>query len=108
MNGKAAICEAFLKGHTLSIKSAFNLFGISNLPRECSRQVEKPFGVTIHRERKEGKTKYGIHCTWFEYKLKRTEENKHGIDKMIEYVKSQQGYAKTTEQKLSFKQLDLL
>lgn len=85
---KAAICEAFLDGHVLSIKNAFNLFGVTNLPREVSRQIEQPFGVRISRVKMEGKSRYGQSVIWFEYRLNKTiPENKEGIKKMKEYVK---------------------
>lgn len=85
---KAAICDALLDGHILSIKTAFNLFGVTNLPREISRQIERPFGVSISRCKMEGKSRHGQHCVWFEYRLNKTiPENKEGIEKMKQYVK---------------------
>jgi len=89
MNAKTAICASLLRGEVLSIKSAFNLFGITNLPREVSRQIEQPFNVKVSRTRRDGKSRYGQPCTWFEYRLNRTEYNRDGIDKMKQYVKAQ-------------------
>lgn len=107
MNAKAAICKALLRGDVLSIKSAFYLFGTTNLPREISRQIEKPFGVTISRTQKEGKTKYGVPCTWYEYRLNKTDYNKEGIEKMRKYVQEHEsGNPPKTEQQL--KQLLLI
>lgn len=87
MNAKAAICASLLRGEVISIKSAFNLFGVTNLPREISRQVEQVFNVQVSRVRREGKTKYGVPCTWFEYRLNKAQHNKDGIEKMKEYVR---------------------
>lgn len=107
MNAKAAIAKAFLRGETLSIKTAFNLFGTTNLPREVSRQIEKPFGISITRNQKDGKTKYGVPCSWYEYKLERTEANKPGMELMREYVREQEKNTLITTTK-QLKQLDLL
>lgn len=107
MNAKCAIAKAFLIGETLSIKTAFNLFGVTNLPREVSRQIEKPFNIKLIRTQREGKTKYGIPCTWFEYRLKRTEENKPGIELMQAYIKEQENKTLITTNK-QLKQINLL
>jgi hypothetical protein len=86
MNATVAISKAFLDGRVLSIKTAFRDFGITNLPREVSRLIEKRFGVQVTRVPRSGKTRYGIHARWFEYRLPKTEYNKEGIAKMREYV----------------------
>ena len=39
---KAAICNAFLQGEKLTILDCFRKFGVSNLPREVRRMIEKP------------------------------------------------------------------
>lgn len=87
MNATAALSKAFLAGRVLSIKTAFRDFGITNLPREVSRLIEKRFDVQIARVPRDGKTRYGIHCRWFEYRLPKTPYNAAGIEKMREYVK---------------------
>lgn len=46
---KAALCDALLNGDTLSIMDAFKRFGMTNLPREISRQIERSFEVIIIR-----------------------------------------------------------
>lgn len=90
MNGTAAICAAFLRGEILSIKTAFDRFGVSNLPREVGRSVERKFGVHISKVRCDGKSRFGVPCSWFEYRLNKTiEENKIGIEKMRQYVAEQ-------------------
>jgi hypothetical protein len=89
MNAKAAICDALIKGKTINIKNGFSLFGVTNVPREVSRQVEKPFGVTVTRIPREGKSRYGQTCVWYDYKLDVNEQNAEGIKKMLDYVLSQ-------------------
>lgn len=86
MNATAAISKAFLDGKVLSIKTGFRDFGVTNLPREVSRLIEKRFGVQLARVPKAGKTKYDVPCRWFEYRLPKTEYNKDGIERMREYV----------------------
>lgn len=87
MNAIAAISAAFLRGEVLTIKTAFKDFGITNLPREVSRSVEKKFGVKLARVEKSGKTRFGIPCYWFEYRLPTTEYNARGRERMVDYVK---------------------
>lgn len=62
-----ALLKHLAKGGKLSIKNAYLHFGISNIAREVGRLIEKPFNLTLHREQKSGKTKYGSACFWFEY-----------------------------------------
>lgn len=87
LTAKAFICLDLLKGKRMSIKTAYNDYGVTNLPREISRQVEKCFGVVVDRKRRNGVSRCGQHCTWFEYKLLKTKENKEGIEKMELYLK---------------------
>lgn len=108
MTAKAAIAQAFLKGEILSIKTAFKLFGVTNLPREVSRQIEKPFGVVISRVQREGKTKYGIPCSWFEYRLNPLiDGNKEGMEKMKAYVEEQSATPKATKPANTIHQINL-
>lgn len=86
MNATAAIAKALLDGKVLSIKTAFREFGVTNLPREISRLIEKKFNVQVARVPRQGKTRYGIHVRWFEYRLPRTDYNKEGIEKMKLYI----------------------
>lgn len=86
MNATTAISKAFLAGRVLSIKTAFRDFGITNLPREVSRLIEKRFDVRVAKVRRTGKTRYGVPATWFEYRLPRTDYNLPGIEKMREYI----------------------
>lgn len=89
MTAKTAIIQALLNGHTLNVKNCFHLFGITNCAREMSRMIEKDFGVELNRTPREGKSKYGQSCTWFDYNLEITEANGVGIKKMIDYLTEQ-------------------
>ena len=67
MTRQQALALHLIKGGKVSIKNAYTFFGISNISREIRRLIEKPFGVELNREQKQGKTKYGSPCYWFEY-----------------------------------------
>ena len=97
---KAALCKALLAGEVLNIKNCMNLIGITNAPREISRSIEKPFGVTVSRTHMTGKSRYGKPVVWTNYRLNATEHNKEGMRLMWEYVKQQEGtpMPKTTAQ----------
>jgi hypothetical protein len=86
MNATTVIAKDLLAGKVLTIKTAFRDYGVTNLPRECGRLIERKFGVELSRVTKVGKTRYGIRCTWNEYRLPNTEYNKEGRAKMEEYV----------------------
>jgi len=97
MNAKSALCKALLSGRIVSIKTGFDDFGITNIPREIGRAIERPrskgqpndhgFGVRVSRVRRFGKSRYKVACTWMEYRLNKTTYNEAGIQKMIAYVK---------------------
>ena len=89
MNAKAALGIALLRGEVITIKTAFRDFGITNAPREISRAIEKPFGLHVSRVRKEGESRYGCPCCWYEYRLNRIEANAEGIVKLKAYIQSQ-------------------
>lgn len=99
MTAKAALAMALLKGEVISIKTGFTHFGITNVPREISRGIEKPFGVTVSRTRKEGTTRYKVPCTWFEYRLNSSEHNLPGMKLMREYIQEQMGQLPPRTQK---------
>lgn len=109
MTAKAALCIEFLKGSTLNIKNCVILTGLTNCPREVSRQIEKPFGIKLIRIQKEGKSRWGQPVMWFDYKMPYNEENKEGIAKMREYVKQQLTLSppKTEQQKTILRQLEM-
>ncbi len=87
MNQIAAMSKALLKGEVLSVMNCFKWFGITNCAREIGRAIERKFGVEVSKLRKESKTRYGGYCSYFEYRLNRTEYNKPGIEKMENYVR---------------------
>lgn len=89
MTSKAALCKALLEGKVVNIKNGFQLFGITNVPREIGRSIERYFGVEVSRNGREGTTRYGQDCVWTDYRLNRTEYNKPGIEKMKAYVAEQ-------------------
>lgn len=110
MNAKTALCMALLQGKTISIRTGFLDLGLTNIPREVSRSVEKPFGVIVTRLQKNGKSRWGCDCIWFEYRLEKSEINREGIEKMKQYVRENTviEYPKTAKQILEFKQTQLL
>ena len=84
----SAICKSLLSGETLSIMNGFKYFGCTNLPREISRGIEKPFQVIISRMKMDFTSKYGQSGYYYQYRLNPLiEGNAEGIKKMIEYVK---------------------
>jgi hypothetical protein len=93
MNQKCAIIKSLLKGEVLSIMNGFKWFGCTNIPREIGRSIEREFGVTVSRVRKEGKSRYKQPVSYFQYRLNRTDHNLEGIAKMEEYVKRIEGEA---------------
>lgn len=107
MTAKCALIKAFLDGRTINIKNCFETIGLTNAPRECSRMIEQPFGITLKRIPREGKSRYGQAVTWYDYRLEWTEANKVGIQKMREYLAKQKANTliKTDKQ---LKQLQLL
>jgi len=100
MNTTVALVKAFLEGRVLSIKTAFRDFGITNLPRECSRLIEKKFGVELSRVRRCGKSRFGVRVSWFEYRLPDTEYNAAGRKKMVDYLQQQLNIEKKKEESL--------
>jgi hypothetical protein len=82
MTRTQALAKHLLAGKTVSIWTAYNLFGISNISRELIRLIEKPFNVKLMRTEKKGKTKYGTPCQWLEYKLTMNKLNAPGIKLM--------------------------
>lgn len=110
MTSKAALCIALLRGDVVSIRSGFNNFGITNIPREIGRSIKRAFDVEVSKVMKESENRYGCYCCWAEYRLNKTEYNKPGIQKMRAYVKGElknRPAAKTQAQEKTYKQLDL-
>jgi hypothetical protein len=94
MNATAAIAKSLLAGHTLNIKSAFRLFGVTNLPREIGRLIERRFHIRVNRQWHCGLTRYNIPCNWVDYSLKRDKLPKAKLLAMREYIAQQQRIAK--------------
>ena len=105
---RAALAKILLQGTVLNIKSGFEILGITNLPREVSRSIEKPFGVEVSRTRRDGQNRFGQPVYWFEYRLNQTEYNKEGIEKMKQYVRDHFPEPRTTNEKKQYQQAKLL
>jgi len=95
MNAKTALLKILLSGETVNVKTCFRDTGLTNAARECSRMVEKPFGVRLHREPKQGKSRYGCSVSWIDYTLPRTQENAEGIVKIAKYIMENGGNPKS-------------
>jgi hypothetical protein len=95
MTAKCALIQHLLSGKVINIKNCFELIGLTNAPREISRSVEKPFGIIVTRIPRTGKSRYGQPCTWYDYKLERTNENFEGIQKAAQYIAENGGLLKT-------------
>ncbi len=93
MTAKAALCKALLDGKVVSIKTGFRDFGLSNVPREIGRSIERiedgGFGVIVSKTERTGYSRYGQPVRWTEYRLNQTEYNKEGIERMKKYVAEQ-------------------
>jgi len=109
MTAKAALAKALLDGRVLNVKNCFETIGLTNCAREISRMIEKPFGVSINRVHREGKSRYGQPVIWVDYFLTPNGQNAEGVEKMREYVRKEMGEAmanaKTSKE---LKQLSLL
>lgn len=93
MNAIAAISQAFLKGEILTIKTAFKDFGVSNLPREVGRAIERKFNLRISKVRRESKSRYGVFVSYYEYRLNRDDPaNEVGISAMTSYIEANGGF----------------
>ena len=86
MNAKTSLCKAFLDGKIVNCANIFILTSFTNCSRECIRMVEKPFGITLTRTERNGKSRYGSPTNWIDYSLAATPMNREGIKKMREYV----------------------
>lgn len=89
MTAKAALAMALLDGRVLSVSNCFKEIGLTNIAREIPRLIEQPFGVSVSRTPQKGRSRYGQPVSYTNYRLNKTEHNKDGINKMIEYIKSQ-------------------
>lgn len=85
MSARYALVKALLDGRVLNVKNCFKEIGLTNIAREIPRYIEQPFQVEVSRARREGKNRYGFPVTWMDYRLKNSEHNKEGIQKMKDY-----------------------
>lgn len=85
MNAITALGLAFLRGDVITIKTAFRDYGISNLPREVGRSIERKFGLEVTKVKKTGKSRYGVPCYYYQYRLPKTDYNAAGIKRLTEY-----------------------
>lgn len=106
MTSKAALCKALLDGCVLNIKNGFELLGITNIPREIGRSVEREFGVVVSRTQMEGFSRYGQPVTYVNYRLNKTKYNEDGIEKMKQYIAKQRELSNPKTAK-ELKQLNL-
>ena len=79
---KVALYKHMLYNGTLSIKTAYTDFGISNISREVRRLIEIPLDTELKRVLKKGTTLYGEPCYWFEYSA--TQMNKIALKKALD------------------------
>jgi hypothetical protein len=87
-----AIAIALLNGDTMTIADGYHKFHCTNLSRELSRSIEQKFGVIISKDKKEFKSIYDEKPGYyFRYRLNKTYENKDGMERMRDYIKSQLG-----------------
>jgi hypothetical protein len=112
MTSKASLCQALLQGRVISIRDGFLKFGITNVPREIGRSVERDgaitknpedtgFNVTVSRVNKTGFSRNGNPCHWTEYRLNRSEHNLPGIERMQAYVNEQLGVSKPVSEPIA-------
>lgn len=94
MTRTQALAKHLLAGKTVSIMTAYQLFGISNISRELRRLIEIPYNLTLTRTQKEGRTKYGSYCQWLEYRLAYNKINEPGIKKLKQVVSKKETSAK--------------
>ena len=86
MTSRCALIQLLLSGDVVNLRTCYRDVGYSNVSREIIRMVEKPFGVEVSRTPMNGKTRYGTHCSWYNYRLNHTKQNAEGIAKMAMYV----------------------
>jgi len=110
MNSISAIGLALLRGEILTIKTAFEDFGVSNLPREASRSIEQKFGIRLSKIRVSGKTRYGIPVSFNQYRLNKSDpQNQKGIELLKKYISDHlDPNPKTTKEEKIYKQAKLL
>lgn len=107
MTSKAALCYCLLTGKVVNIGNIHSLTGFTNAAREIGRSVERVagegvgctgFGVKVTRTKREGKNRFGVYCTWVDYRLEWSRNNINNLRKIAKYVSQQIGSPKTSQQ----------
>lgn len=80
------IAKALLDGDVITMMDGFKRFGITNLSREISRQIERKFGVQVSKDKVDFTHDCGLPGWYFRYRLNRIPENEKGIFDMRQYV----------------------
>ena len=100
MTAKAALALALLEGRVLNVSNCFKEIGLSNIGREIPRMIEIPFGVTVSRVARTGKSRYGQAVSYTDYRLNRSEHNLKGIEEMKAYVLANRPHNQTAPKKI--------
>lgn len=95
MTQKAALCLSLLEGNVLSIMTGFKQFGVTNIPREIGRSVERYFGVEVRKTPVKFTSQYGHTGEYYNYRLNKAKHNLPGIKKMAAYIAKTIGTPKT-------------
>lgn len=97
MNATTALGLSFLRGDVVTVKTAFRDFGISNIARECGRSIERKFGLRLARVKKVGKSRYGVPCWYYQYRLPKTGYNTEGRKRLMDYCERKSRKPETTQ-----------
>ena len=96
MNKKCSLIKSLLKGDIIHVSNSIHLTGYSNPAREMTRQIERPFGAIISRNKVETKDQFGNYAMYFEYRLNpKIIGNDQAIKKMVSYLMEQNALEKT-------------
>lgn len=71
-----AILKDLIKGEKLDVLTFYKLYGYSNIARELSRKIEKPFSFLLKREKMVSKNRFGESCWYYQYSLKKEDVKK--------------------------------
>lgn len=109
MTAKCALAMALLEGRVLNVKNCFETIGLTNIGREIPRMIEQPFKLIVSRTPMTGKSRYGQHVSYVNYRLNATEMNQEGIKALKEYCKANLANRepKTTQQVKEYRQQDI-
>ena len=99
MTQLSAICFSLLSGDVLSIMTGFKQFGVTNIPREIGRGVERRFGVEVSKTPVKFKSRYGHTGEYYQYRLNKASHNFPGMQKMAKYIERCIGDPQTQQQR---------